>query len=116
MHHHITGKGNGQVITKTLLTESGGQMQSVPLLQFLITHLIQEISAVENFEKQLITFLAVLTHQSLQRFHGRCFNLLEPIKSIDTTYRVEYIVALCHLYRREVACSFRNTWFHKDNE
>ena len=42
--------------------------------------------------------------------------LRQCIELINLFDGIKNIIALGHLHRREVARSFRNTWFHKDNE
>ena len=97
---------------RTLFTELGGQMQRIALLQLLISHLIQEITRVQNLEEQFVTLLAVFAHEGSECFHRRSLYLLEAVELVHAADGVEDIVALGHLQRGEVARAFGNTWFH----
>ena len=111
MHHHIAGKGYGEVVAQTLLADLRGQAQGVALGELLVGNLREVVARVQNLEEQLVTLLTILTHQRLKGLLGGRLNLLESVQLIDRTDGVEDIVALGHLYGAEVACSFGYTGF-----
>ena len=86
-------------------------MKRIALLQLFIADLCKEVARVEYFKQQFITLLTILTHQGAESFHRRGLYLLEAIELINLLDGVENIIALSHLHWREVARSFRNTWF-----
>ena len=114
MHHHKTGKRHGEVVAQSLLTQLGGQMETVALTEFVVCDFRQEVATVQNLEEQFVTFFAIFPHQRTERFHSRCLYLLETIELISLFDGIKDISALSHLQRREVARSFRYTWFHFD--
>ena len=97
MHHHIAGKRYGEVIAEALLTEFCCEMEGISLLQLLVGDFTEEVARVEYLEEQLVALLAVLTHQCAERFHSRCFYLLEAIKLIHLLDGIKDIVATGHL-------------------
>ena len=112
VHRHKTGKRNGQVITQTFFANAGSQSGRAALLQFLRLDIGQEVTGIENLEKQFVALLSVFAHQGREVFHRRGFNLLVAVQGIHVLNGVEYIVSLGHLNRAEVAGSFRNAGFH----
>ena len=107
MHHHITGKGNGEVIAQALLAELCCKMQRIALQELVVGEFGKIVARIEHLEEQFVALLAILAHKRRKGLHGRGFYLLEAIQGVYFAYCVEYVVALCHLHRREVARAFR---------
>ena len=111
MLHYISCKGHREVITQSFLAKLGSQVACSTLREVFRLYTFEEVTRVENFEEQFIALLAIFAHKGLEVFHGGSLYLAKAVESINLTYGVEYIVALCHLNRREVARSFRYAWF-----
>ena len=80
-------------------------------MNILITDFIHIVARIQNFEQQLITFLAIFTHQRLKGFHSRCFYLLESIECIYILNGIKDVIAFRHFDRSEIASTLWNTWF-----
>ena len=112
MHHHITGKGYGEVVAQALFADACSQLGRAAVLQFFGLDISQEVARVENLEEQLVAFLSVLAHQRRKVLHRGSLDLLVAVEAIDVADGVEYVVSLGHLDGREVACPLGDTWFH----
>ena len=62
MLHHITGERNRQVISETLLAKLCSQMSRSTISEVFGRDAAQEVTAVQDFEKQLVALLAILSH------------------------------------------------------
>ena len=108
MSHHVAGKGHGEVVAEPLLAHLGCKLQRIALKQFIVANLIEAVARVENLEQQLVALLAILAHQRGEVLHSRGLNGLEAKGVEHLADSIEYIVALRHFGRREVA---RSLWY-----
>ncbi len=69
MHHHISRKGNGEVVPQTFLAKLGLQVQGISAEKVLVRNTLEIVSGVEHLEKQLVTLIAIFAHECLQGLH-----------------------------------------------
>ena len=91
MLHHIPGERNGQVIAKSLF---GSQRRL--------------FTAVLDAEEKFVTFLAILSQQGGQVFHGRRLDLRIAKGAENAFDGIENIIPFGHVLLAEVSCAFRN--------
>ena len=111
MHHHISCKWHGKIISKSFFRNFGGSLGRVPFCQVGGVDVGEEVPRIQYSEEQFIAFFTIFSQQRRQVFHGRRFNRSEAVKAIYFFDSVENIIAFCHFFGRKVACSFRNGWF-----
>ena len=88
-------------------------MQGIAREQFLVGNSAEVIARILNLEEELVTLFTILAHQRGEVLHGWGLDLLKSVEGINLTDGVEYVVALRHFDRREVARSFWNRWHDK---
>ena len=111
MLHHIACEGYGQIVAQPFLANFGRKRVAIPLVGLFGRNATEEVARVEDFEQQLVSFVAVLAQQRGEVFHRRGFERLESAGAEYAFYRVENVSAFDHLFGTEVACSFGNGWF-----
>ena len=111
VHDDIACKGNGEVVAQSLFTQTRCKMQRIAFVKLFVSHLSNEISGIEDLEKQFVALFTVFSHKGLQCLHCRCFYLLKTVKGIDFSDCIEDIVAFRHFNRREITRPFGYAWF-----
>jgi len=77
VHGHKAGKGHSEIIPQRLLADLKAQRFAVSGVQGVVLSLAQKVPVVQDFENQLIAFLAILPRQGRQGLHRRRFDGLK---------------------------------------
>lgn len=71
MLHHIACEGYGQIVAQPFLANFGRKRVAIPLVGLFGRNATEEVARVEDFEQQLVSFVAVLAQQRGEVFHRR---------------------------------------------
>ena len=111
MLNYKAGERHCEVVSQTTVAELRRKAHGVAAVDKRAVDAFEIIARVQDFEKELVALLAILTHKGGEVLHGRSLNLPEAKEAEHLSYGVEDIVTARHLYGREVACSLRGSRF-----
>ena len=100
MLHHITGQRHRQVVPQPFLANARGGAQCVVAQPGGI------VPRIENFEQELVPFVAVFAQQRRKIFHCGRFERCEAEGAEHRTNGIEDIIAAHHLLGGKVARAF----------